>query len=179
MNPFSLIISSLFLLFPISNNEETIVKETEQLTVYIFLHESCRISQYYTLTLKALYKEYGNENIQFKGIFPNQSTEEKDMLGFKEKYGLEFPMVFDKDQKLTQQLGAKITPEVIVVNTQSQAIVYKGRIDNAYYRVGKRRQVTTTSELKDVLETAKNGKPLTYKMEPAIGCYIKKIRKFW
>ena len=178
MNLFPIILSSLFLLFPISN-KEVINTETKQLTVYIFLHESCRISQYYTLTLKALHKEYGNENVQFKGIFPNQSTEEKGMRAFKEKYGLAFPMVFDKDQVLTQRLDAKITPEVIVVNTESQTIIYKGRIDNAYYRVGKRRQVTTTNELKDVLEGAKNGKTLTYKTEPAIGCYIKKIRKFW
>lgn len=178
MNPFSLIIASIFLLLPFSK-EGIVVPETASLTVYIFIHESCRISQYYTLTLKELHQTYGNENIQFKGVFPNQSTKEADMLAFQEKYNLDFPMVFDKDQVLTQQLGATITPEVIVVNTQSQEIIYKGRIDNAYFRVGKRRQVTTSQELKEVLKANKTGKLLGIKAQPAIGCFIKKKSKFW
>lgn len=178
MNPFSFIIASIFLLCPFPK-EAVVTPETTPLIVYIFIHESCRISQYYTLTLKELHQTYGNEHIQFKGVFPNQSTKEADMLAFQEKYNLDFPMVFDKDQALTQQLGATITPEVIVVHSQSQEIIYKGRIDNAYFRVGKRRQITTSHELKEVLEANKVGKLVGAKAQPAIGCFIKTKSRFW
>lgn len=178
MNPIYCLFISLILVTPLADKRLNTTK-TSPLTVYIFLHESCRISQYYTLILRELHQQYGSKDVQFKGIFPNQSTTAKDMQTFKEKYNLSFPMVFDKDQQLTQELGATITPEVIVVNSNTQAILYKGRIDNTYYRVGKRRQITTTYELKEVLEKAKNGKLLVYTTEQAIGCYIKKTRKFW
>ena len=156
------------------NEEPQAIEATVE--VYIFLHESCRISQFFTLTLKDLHEQYGSEEVVFKGIFPNQNTEESAMIAFKEKHDLKFEMIFDEQQAITQKLGANVTPEAIVYDVQNDKILYKGRIDNSYYRVGKRRGVTTTSELGDVLEAVKQGACVEVESQPAIGCYIKKIR---
>ena len=87
-------VSLAFLLFSFniqaqSKNESTRNipdQRQDRITVYVFLHESCVISQYYTLPLRELHEEYANENIQFIGLFPNFSSKPNQIETFKEKY---------------------------------------------------------------------------------------------
>ena len=65
-----------------------------------------------------------------------------------------------------------MTPEVVVYNESRQEICYKGRIDDAYARVGQRKRITATSELKDVLEALQNNQPIPVSNTEAIGCLI-------
>ena len=115
-----------------------------QVEVYIFLREDCIISQHYTVNLKQLHRDYANDSLAFIGVFPNQSSTEMDMIVFKGKYELPFQLVLDHEQVLVKRFGATITPEVVVYDTARQVILYQGRIDDTYYRVGKKRRVTTS-----------------------------------
>src|SRR5690349_2960336 len=72
-------------------------KEKDKLSVYIFLAETCPISQFYTLTLKDLYREFGESNLKFKGVFPNAESTEESVAEFKKTYDLPFEMVVDTD----------------------------------------------------------------------------------
>ena len=98
------------------------------------------------------------------------------MLIFRSQYELPFEMVRDEDLSLTRRLGARVTPEVVVYDTRAEAVLYKGRIDDTYFRVGKKRRVTTSSELRDVLEAISNGIPITTENTEAIGCFIEGVR---
>lgn len=143
--------------------------------VYVFLHEDCLISQHYTLRLRKLHQEYASETILFEGIFPNSSSTELGLEVFRQKYGVPFPMWLDEGQKLKEKFDAKVTPEVVVVNNGKT--LYQGRIDDTYFRVGKKRRVTTTSELKDVLEAIRAGQAVTTPSVPAVGCFITDLGK--
>ncbi len=146
----------------------------DSITVYIFLHESCVISQYYTLPLKKLHKEYANENIQFIGLFPNFSSKPNQIEAFKEKYQIPYELKTDYFHKKKEKFEATVTPEVVVYNESKGQLIYRGRIDDAYARVGKRKRVTTTSELKNVLESIRNNQPIIVSNTQAIGCFIDK-----
>lgn len=152
--------------------EEKAKQATE---VYIFLEEDCRISQFYTTKLNHLHEQYANYKIKFTGVFPSQRTEQKDINNFKEKYKIPFNLVFDDQQILTKKFGATITPEVVVYQPDTEKILYKGRIDDAYFRVGKRRNVVTTNELKYVLNCISKSKPVEIGWKEAVGCFIKLI----
>ena len=69
-------------------------------------------------------------------------------------------------------MGATVTPEVVVYNESKQQILYKGRIDNTYARIGQKRRITTTSELKDVLEAIKNNQAVLVSHTQPVGCLI-------
>ncbi|MEO1514702.1 MAG: redoxin domain-containing protein [Bacteroidota bacterium] len=174
MKPIISLLLALLSVGSLSNHESAATGEA--IRVYVFLHESCLISQHYTLDLKKLHEQYASERIVFEGIFPNKSSKAEKIEAFREKYDIPFALSLDHSQEVTRQWDAEVTPEVVVVAQESQKVLYKGRIDNAYYRVGKRRQVTTTSELKDVLEAISQGKPVTTKSRTAIGCFIERIR---
>ena len=144
------------------------------ITVYIFLHDACVISQYYTLPLREIHEQYANDSIRFVGLFPNFSSKKEKIEAFKEKYKIPFELKTDYFHTKTKAFGATVTPEVVVYNESTKEILYQGRIDNSFFQVGKRRRVTTTSELKDVLEAISNNQPIPIAETEAIGCLIEK-----
>lgn len=144
--------------------------QKDSITVYLFLREDCVISQNYTPTLNRLYDTFSNKKIGFIGIFP--STRDEQIETFRNKYAITFPLESDYFQALTKKMGATVTPEVIVYNQVCNEILYKGRIDDAYFRVGKKRTVTTTAELEEALKAIKAGKPILIKETKAVGCLI-------
>ncbi|MEM6699094.1 MAG: redoxin domain-containing protein [Bacteroidota bacterium] len=146
---------------------------TQPIKIYIFLLEDCVISQYYTLQLRELHEKYASEKIEFIGVFPNRFSSPETIKQFKKDYQIPFELKYDHYQTLTKKMGATVTPEVVVYDEEKEAILYKGRIDNTYFRVGKRRQVTTTSELSDILEALQNNTVPSTESTVAIGCYIK------
>lgn len=153
------------------------IDSTDSVTVYIFMAEECVICQYYTLLLKALYTEYHNERLEFVGLFPNKRSKYKTIKSFQKKYALPFPLLTDHYRRRVKQFEIQVTPEVVVYNETQQALLYKGRIDNTFFRVGKRRRVTTTSELKDVLRAIQNHEPITTPFTTAVGCFISNIAR--
>lgn len=146
----------------------------DNITVYVFLHEACIISQYYTLPLRQLYETYANEHTQFIGLFPNAYASREKIAAFKKTYQIPFILQMDHEQTKTKELGVTVTPEVVVYNESKAEIIYQGRISDAYARVGQRKRVSSTSELADVLQALANKQPVEVPNMPAIGCLITK-----
>ena len=146
--------------------------ENDTIVVYIFLLEDCVISQNYTLALKQLYEEYSSDQISFTGLFPNKFSHPKKIAEFKEKYAIPFVLKIDFEKEWAKKMEAKVTPTVAVWNKTKDEILYRGRIDNSYYQIGKRRTVTTTSELADALKAIVDGEEIEVKETKAIGCFI-------
>jgi len=143
------------------------------LTVYIFLSETCPICKSITPEVNKLQQEFGGLDVSFLGIFPNKkfSTLES-RTAFAQKFGLKFPLQADSGQTLTQTFKATITPEVIVVDNQTNKILYRGMIDNSFAAIGKRRTVVTKFFLRSALKDWMLGKkPLLSNTEP-VGCLI-------
>ena len=144
----------------------------DSITVYVFLLDACVICQNYTLPLKELHAKYANDQVNFVGLFPNFTSKPPQIEAFKKKYQIPFELKTDYFKTKSKQFGITVTPEVVVYNHTKEEVLYKGRIDNTYFRVGKRRTITTTSELEDALEAIKNGQPIKVKETEAVGCFI-------
>lgn len=169
---------SIMLLFFLATSFKPIQSErkkslySDQITAYIFLLDQCIISQYYTLPLREMHAEFGDQ-ILFKGIFPTEGITEQRIDKFGKTYELKFDLEADNDN-LATTLNATITPEVILYDNGRNKILYQGRIDNSYARVGKRRRHTTTNELLSAIKSVLNNKEIRIKKTDAIGCYIGK-----
>lgn len=139
--------------------------------VYLFLEEKCPMCQYYTLDLREMYEAYANQEVSFVGLFPFASTTAESRKKFASTYKIPFPLQADENQSLTRLYKVKVTPEVIVTDAAGE-IRYRGRIDNAYDRPGRRRTVITKHELRDALDALLAGKEIRVKETHAIGCFI-------
>ncbi|MEL6650173.1 MAG: hypothetical protein AAFQ87_05125 [Bacteroidota bacterium] len=144
----------------------------DSITVYVFLHESCLISQYYTLPLREMHEQYASENLQFVGLFPNLSSKPAQIKAFQETYQIPFQLKPDYFHQKMEAFGAAVTPEVVVYNETKQQILYKGRIDDAYARVGQKKRIVSSSELKDALEAIQHDQPIKVSETTAVGCFI-------
>ncbi len=143
----------------------------DSISVYLFLHDECVISQNYTALLNQLHEEYGKE-VAFVGLFPNFSSKPDKIEAFRQKYHISFPLKTDYYKTITKAMGATVTPEVVIFDHTLGQKLYQGRIDDTYFRVGKRRTVTTTAELEDALHAIRKGKPIPITETDAVGCFI-------
>ncbi len=150
-------------------------KASDSITVYVFLLESCQICQNQTAELNEIHQKYAESGIEFLGIFPNNELSTQEGIdSFQTKYNLKFPFKFDPDQIIASQFQASITPEVVVVRNADQKILYRGKIDNSYERVGVRRSVITEFYLKDALNQILENKEISIPQTSPVGCFIMK-----
>ena len=139
--------------------------------VYVFIAEECPICNYMGKPLSELAKKYEG-TVSFHAVFPTKNSNYKTAQLFKEQYGMmSFETLLDKDQAWTRKLGASITPEAVITDNTGE-ILYRGRINNAYYAPGKMKHSSIRPELEDALEMLTSGKKITQPWPPAIGCYI-------
>jgi len=144
----------------------------DSIVVHVFMLEDCLITQNYTLALRQLHEKYTPYHIDFVGWFPNDFSTEAKIDSFQELYQIPFLLLKDENQTQTKQFGATVTPEVVIYNYTQKEILYKGRIDNKYYRVGRQRGVTTTFELAEALEAIVCDREILVKETESVGCFI-------
>lgn len=160
-------------LLPSNSSEyEVSIPKPDSVTVYLFFRIDCKICEYYTRDLEKLYEQYKEDNVTFVAVFPNFMDKPPAIERYREKFGLPFGAKTDYYKKLTKKFKATVTPEVVVYNEKKETIIYQGRIDNTYYRLGRKRSVTTSSELATVLENHINGETIQIAFTKAIGCFI-------
>lgn len=148
-------------------------RAADSVSVYIFLSESCPICQSQTLTLRKLYTEYSGKGISFTGLFPNQEYSTKESIEkFKKKYQIDFELKKDEGQKMVKKFSATTNPQIFVVKNATQQILYKGKIDNGFENIGKKRTVITEHYLRDALENILQQKEVAIKETQPIGCFI-------
>ena len=134
--------------------------------------EECKICQYYTPTMIDFFEKFNSDQIGFVGLFPNHFSSPNNIQSFKEKYAIPFPLKKEFFLSRTKNFGVKVTPEVVVYNENTETVLYQGRIDNSYYKLGRRRQVITHYELRDVLNQILAGEEVNVPAAAPIGCYI-------
>ncbi len=140
-------------------------------SVLLFLSESCPICQKYSPTLRKLYQDFSDENIEFYGVFPSMFIVHDSVVGFAKKFNLPFTMLIDSSQSITSILNAKITPEVFVISGEGE-VLYRGRIDNLFPAIGRKRFSATSHELRDTLSAIARETAIQYKETEPVGCFI-------
>ena len=141
-----------------------------QIQVIYFLSPTCKICQFYSLELRDVYDNYGPQQVKFMAYVPGALVTDSTLNEFQHNYQLPFPVV--KDDFLHRQMNATVTPEVFVINRDE--LVYHGRIDDSFVRVGKRRTHVKNRELRITLDTLLAGRSPDVHYAPPVGCIIEK-----
>lgn len=146
---------------------------SDSLTVYVFLLDECVISQYYTPELIRLYETYHDQQVGFVGYFPNFISKPDRIEAFGEKYSLPFPLKQDYYKDWTRKFGITVTPEIAVWDHREERMIYRGRIDDSYVRVGKRNLHPKHHDLVEIIDNwLLHESPETPVITHAIGCFI-------
>ncbi|MBD3156948.1 redoxin domain-containing protein [Candidatus Peregrinibacteria bacterium] len=141
--------------------------------VIIFMCNHCPYVQGVIQRLIALQEKYKKDNVQFIGINANESENYPEdsmekMKQYAKKWGLNFPYLRDKTQKVAKEYDAQCTPDIFVYNTENK-LVYHGRIDDNWQE----EENVTSHDLDNALNALINNKTPKEKQYPSMGCSIK------
>jgi hypothetical protein len=138
--------------------------------VLVFVRTDCPISNRYAPVLHQIQKQFAQAAI-FRLVFPDKSEPPDKIRRYLREYGYDVPAIRDLNHTLAKRTMAKVTPEAAVFNQRGE-LVYHGRIDNLYERIGQARRAATTHELADAIEAASKGASPPIASADAVGCFI-------
>ena len=133
----------------------------------VFVSAQCPVVRGYNDRLNQLALDYKAKGINVVGINANV-TESAETIKEHSALTFKFPVLVDKDGKLTDKLGATHTPETYFFNGKN-VLLYRGAIDND--RSGRN---VTESYLRTAFDASLAGKKIEKTSVEAIGCSIKR-----
>ncbi|MFI5194481.1 MAG: redoxin domain-containing protein [Chitinophagales bacterium] len=142
----------------------------KKLIAVVFLSPECPLCQNYTLVLNRLQARFGKD-LDIVGIFPGKSNSISDCKAFQAKYNIRFLLLTDTLKSLVKILGAKITPEVFLLDRE-KSLLYHGAIDDWVAALGKQKRKATENYLEDGIEEHLKGVSVKIKEAKPIGCFI-------
>ncbi len=150
----------------------TKVEAQEKILVQFFMHTTCPISQKYTLTINGIVKKFQNQPVQFELIFLDitKASQLKKVKDFVQEYQIQVPYITLKNTDYAQQMGVKVTPEVLV--TYNNQIQYQGAIDDWFIDWGKNKKQPEQFYLINAINSMLSNQNVWIKRTNAIGCLI-------
>ena len=116
-----------------------------------------------------MHAEFTAENKQhttFVGIYANEEDTVDDVKAYIQKAEYTFPIVKDTTGYLAELLGATMTPQAMIVDTEG-TLRYRGPIDDNRYETRIKH-----SYLRDALLATRTGAPVRVEETSAFGCTI-------
>lgn len=159
------------LLTDLNDSAVSINPSENALTIIFFLSPECPLCINYTFAMRELEQEFASDSIKFYGIHSKEWFSANEVNEFAIKYKLDFEMLLDDGNQLANALGATITPEVFVLNSNSE-VLYSGKIDNWVNELGKKKLEVSEHYLKNALLAWRDGKPIDPKRTEPKGCLI-------
>jgi len=147
----------------------SIAQETKPIAVLVFLSPDCPISISQSLELKALEEEFKTQ-VEFTYYFPLSEKEKGENREFLVKMGLNEKAIGTQAWEKSQELKATTMPEVFVF--KEERLAYRGRIDNSFVALGKRRRAGIERELYLILTELNSAPFRSFESTPPIGCLI-------
>ncbi len=140
--------------------------------VLVFVSTDCPVSNAYAPELQRVCAAYSASGIACSLIYEDPKVTRAEVRKHLAEYRYRaVGAAIDLDGSLAAQLGASVTPQVVVVD-RGWTVRYSGRIDNLYEALGSPRRVVTAHDLENALTAIVGGKaPTVYRTE-AVGCYI-------
>jgi hypothetical protein len=135
----------------------------------IFVLKDCPIANEYSPELKRIIHTYSGKGIQFLMVVDDTDATPQQLFMHLKSYGLPIAGRLDQNHRTAKQLGVTVSPTVVV--TKGSQTLYKGRIDDTYPSIGKRR-TATSHDLRDALDAFLAGKPVKHPVTKAVGCRL-------
>jgi hypothetical protein len=141
------------------------------LTVLIFYSSECPISNAYSPTLSALFDAFPTKSVNWVGVCVDPDLSDADVRAHVRDFALKFPVVRDRHGAFAHKIGATMTPEAFVIDSERR-VRYHGRIDDQFARRGVRNANPSGTELKDAIGALLKGDTVKAAHVAAVGCPI-------
>ncbi len=139
--------------------------------VLLFVVADCPIANAYAPAIATLRAGLRAAPVRFFVVHVDPRIDAAAASAHAREYGLEGPIVLDHDHALVRAVGATVTPEAAVIGP-GRTLLYRGRIDNWFGDLGKKRPQPTTHDLRDAITAVLAGLAVPAPRTVAVGCAI-------
>lgn len=139
--------------------------------ILFFVTHDCPISNQLAPEIQRICTSYEGERFQCYLIYVDPDLTVEEVREHVADYGHKSPAILDTNHRLVELAGATITPEVAVFS-KSGRLLYRGRINNFYERLGRPRRNVTSHDLRVALDQIGQKLPVEPGRTQAIGCFI-------
>lgn len=140
-------------------------------TVLVFVAHDCPVSNALTPEMTRIAEKYSLEGVAFFFVYAERDLPEAEARRHAHEFLQDARVTVDRQGALVARAGAKVTPEAAVF-ARSGEVIYRGRINDLFPALGKKRAEPTTHDLRDALDAILAGKAPPVANTPAIGCFI-------
>jgi peroxiredoxin len=138
-------------------------------SVLIFYWHDCPVCNGYAPELDRIYAAHTNFAFYIVQVAPELSPEAAKEHA--RQYELRAPVLLDPQHRLVKLVRATVAPEAVVVGKHGE-VLYRGRINDRYFALGKARPEATQNDLRDALDDIAAGRPVKETETEAVGCII-------
>lgn len=142
-------------------------------TAFVFISSECPIARQYIPELNRIAASPAAEKVPLVGVLSDRTVSRAAAKKFADEFKIEFRVIFDAAGELAKMLEPSHVPQAFVVNPSGE-IVYRGRIDDLYAEIGKRRPQASTHELLDAMTALGEGKAIAVAATDTVGCPFEK-----
>lgn len=146
-------------------------KSNSKALVLIFILADCPICNSYIPELNRLQQSLNATEISMCLVHADPEIAANEARQHAVEYQIEPPVALDPNHYWTQKAGATVAPEAAVFSPTGE-LLYRGRINNQYAELGKRRATVTAHDLRDALDAILADRPIAAPRTEAIGCLI-------
>lgn len=139
--------------------------------VVVFTSQECPIANSYAPTLAKLQEAWRSEpRVRLFLVHVDPDLTVADARRHAAEYALPGAVLLDPTHAAVRASGASITPEAVVWSAGE--VVYRGRIDDQWRKLGSRAPAASTNDLRDAVALALRGEPTPLPHPPAVGCLL-------
>jgi hypothetical protein len=156
-------------------SQQPLTVGTDRAHVLLFLTHDCPISNGYAPEISSIIKDYSSRGIRFYVVHVDPDFSAEAARKHAQEYHLTCPVLLDSRHQLVQATGVTITPETAVLTPDGE-VAYRGRIDDTYPGLGKKRVAPDQRDLRHALDDILAGNPVKVPRTEAVGCSIPDAR---
>lgn len=146
-------------------------------SVFIFITTDCPIANAYAPEIRRITEKYRGEGLRFFLVHVDPDLVIEDARAHMRDYSLDCaPILIDREHRLVRALGVRFTPEAAVLRDGGE-IFYRGRIDDLFAELGKKRRGAHVHDLRDALSASERGESRPRAFTQAIGCNVPSLNE--
>jgi peroxiredoxin len=138
----------------------------------VFIATQCPYSNAFNHIMAKLAQEYAAKGVAFVGINSNKTEPAAEVASHARSHNLGFPVLKDDGNVLADRLGATVTPEVFLLDSE-WTLRYHGALGNSASPTTKAEEATD-AEIRPALDALLTGQPVARAKTKAFGCTIKR-----
>ena len=144
----------------------------DQQAVVVFVQgNGCPIARHALPELKRVRDKFAEQDVKFLMLNANVQDDLKSIREEASEFEIDFPILVDEAQLVAESLGVVRTCEVFVIDPKTNAIIYRGPVDDRLnYEAQK--QVAEHHYLEDALAAMLAGEELPFEPQEVKGCLV-------